>query len=71
MTLEELLVPTQTGVWEMVAVSKCGTAVKFKKGNGAEVIVTISKIRKWIQEEKCKTEGNRLIWNIDNLRPEF
>lgn len=70
--LRELLVPAPIGVWTMQAVSKCGTAIKFKKGNGAEVIVTISKARQWVQEEKCTIEDNKLIWNIENLnKPEF
>ena len=73
MNLQELLSQTSSkGVWEMVAVSKCGTAIKFRKGNGAEVIVTVSKARQWVQEEKCTIEDNKLIWNIENLsKPEF
>ena len=70
--LREILAPTSIGVWTMVAVSKCGTAIKFKKGNGAEVVVTVSKARQWVQEEKCTIEDNKLIWNIENLnKPEF
>ena len=70
--LKELLAPTSIGVWTMQAVSKCGTAIKFRKGNGAEVIVTISKARQWVQEEKCTIEDNKLIWNIEKLdKPEF
>ena len=73
MNLQELLSQTSSkGVWEMIAVSKCGTAIKFKKSNGAEVIVTVSKARQWVQEEKCTIEDNKLIWNIENLsKPEF
>ena len=73
MNLQELLSQTSSrGVWEMVAVSKCGTAIKFKKSSGAEIIVTISKIRQWLETEKCTVKGNQLIWNIENLsNPEF
>lgn len=72
MELKELLAPTSIGVWTMQAVSKCGTAIKFRKGNGAEVIVTISKARQWVQEEKCTIEGNQLIWNFEKFEtPEF
>jgi len=73
MNLEELLSQTSSkGVWEMVAVSKCGTAIKFKKSSGAEVVVTINKIRQWLETEKCAVEENKLIWNIENLSsPEF
>lgn len=71
--LEELLTnPAPRGVWTMTAVSKCGTAVKFTKSNGAEIIVTINKIRQWIETEKCAVKENKLIWNIENLSsPEF
>ena len=74
MTLKELLTTTQTpiGVWEMQAISKCGNAVKFKKSNGIEVVVTVNKIKQWMHEEKCTIENNRLIWNTENLsKPEF
>ncbi len=73
MNLQELLSQTSSkGVWEMVAVSKCGTAIKFKKSSGAEVVVTINKIRQWLETEKCAVEENKLIWNIENLSsPEF
>ena len=70
--LRELLAPTSIGVWTMQAVSKCGTAIKFRKSNGAEVVVTVSKARQWVQEGKCAIEDNKLIWNIENLnKPEF
>ena len=73
MTLEEILNKTHTpGVWEMLAVSKCGTAVKFARSNGTEVVVTVNKIKQWMQEKKCSIENNRLIWNTENLsKPKF
>ena len=72
MELKELLSPTPVGVWTMIAVSKCGTAIKFRKSSGAEIIVTINKARQWVQEGKCTIEDNKLIWNIEKLdRPEF
>lgn len=70
--LREILAPAPRGVWTLIAVSKCGTAIKFAKSNGAEVVVTISKARQWLEEEKCRVEDNKLIWNIENLnKPEF
>ena len=56
----------------MEAVSKCGTAVKFKKSNGTEVVITINKIKQWVHEEKCTISENKLTWNTENLsKPEF
>ena len=73
MNLEELLTnPAPIGVWEMVAVSKCGTAIKFRKSSGAEVIVTIGKLKQWVRDERCTVKDNTLKWNIENLnKPEF
>ena len=72
--LEELLTnPAPRGVWEMIAVSKCGTAIKFRKSNGTEIIVTIGKLKQWIQQEKCAIiEENKIKWNFEKFEtPEF
>jgi hypothetical protein len=71
--LEELLTnPAPRGVWTMTAVSKCGTAVKFTKNNGAEIIVTIGKLKQWVQQEKCTIKENTLTWNFEKFEtPEF
>ena len=74
MNLEELLSQTSSkGVWEMIAVSKCGTAIKFRKSNGTEIIVTIGKLKQWIQQEKCAIiEENKIKWNFEKFEtPEF
>ena len=70
--LKELLSPTPIGVWNFIAVSKCGTALKFRKSNGAEVVVTVRSAQRWVQEGRCKIDGNQLIWDINKFdKPEF
>ena len=73
MNLEELLTnPAPIGVWEMVAVSKCGTAIKFRKSSGAEIVVTIGKLKQWIRDERCTVKDNTLKWNVEKFdKPEF